>query len=36
VTLFAPARRNAREGDEAMFWLKAGDRVRFIRVKTLS
>lgn len=32
VKLFEPTRRKEREGDAAMFWLKAGDRVRFVPV----
>jgi inhibitor of KinA len=36
VVLFAPERKNDREGDAAIFWLKAGDRVRLVPVKTLS
>ena len=36
VALFDPARRNAQEGDAAVFWLKAGDRVRLVPVKALS
>lgn len=35
VRLFDPVRRTPRSGDRAMFWLKAGDRVRFVPVRAL-
>jgi len=34
VALFDPARKNSRDGEAAMFWLRAGERVRFVPVKS--
>jgi len=36
VVLFDPGKKEGGEGDAAKFLLKAGDRVRFVPVKTLS
>jgi inhibitor of KinA len=35
VALFDPGRKNTREGDAGVFWLKAGERVRLVPVKSL-